>query len=326
MSSEELKIVVTGGSGFIGTNFIEYCVNKGHSVYNIDIKEPMNKTHLQYWIKVDINDFDSLNSELCKIQPDFIVHLAARTDLNGKTLDEYKTNTEGLLNLINVCNMLDNLKRVVFASSKLVCRNGYKPVNNTDYAPDTLYGESKAKGESIIYDKNSEKFSWVIIRPTSIWGPWFGEPYKDFFFKVKKRMYVHPKGADIKKTYGFVGNTVFQLYKILFAQNELVNKKTFYLGDYEPIKIKEWADIISNEFGVSKSIEVPLVMLRMLAKAGDLMKIIGFKRFPYSTFRLNNILADTTFDFSNLKCVCGELPYSLEEGVKITVKWMKEYC
>jgi nucleoside-diphosphate-sugar epimerase len=319
------NIVITGGSGFIGTNLVEYYVRKGYNVLNIDIKEPPNKNHISFWENIDINNYDILYKTLVDFKPNVIFHMAARTDLNGYRIEDYKTNIDGVKNLISACKKIPNLKRVIFASSKLVCRNGYVPNNDIDYCPDTMYGSSKVEGEKLIVNDKEINFSWVIVRPTSIWGPWFNEPYRNFFDKVNKGLYVHPKGINARKTYGFVGNTVYQLDKIMFSCDTLVDKKIIYLGDYEPIEIKHWADLISKEMGVRRPIEVPIFLLKSLGKVGDFFKLLGVNNFPYSSFRFKNILAETTFNLSNLYHICGELPYDLKMGVEETVKWLRDH-
>ena len=71
-----------------------------------------------------------------------------------------------------------------------VCGTGYMPKDFEDYAPHTLYGESKVETERRI-KKANPSYTWSIIKVTSIWGPWFGEPYDKFFHIVMNRMYFH---------------------------------------------------------------------------------------------------------------------------------------
>ena len=51
------KILITGGSGFIGTNVIEYLSSKNIKLLNIDINEPKIKNHFEFWREVDILDY-----------------------------------------------------------------------------------------------------------------------------------------------------------------------------------------------------------------------------------------------------------------------------
>jgi hypothetical protein len=57
------------------------------------------------------------------------------------------------------------------------------------------------------------------------------------------------------------------------------------------------------------------------ARIGDVINALGFRAFPFNSFRLNNVLTEYTFDFTNTREVCGELPYSLDEAAQITAEW-----
>ena len=55
---------------------------------------------------------------------------------------------------------------------------------------------------------------------------------------------------------------------------------------------------------------------------GDLAKLAGWRHPPLSSFRLNNMLTDATYDLDPI--IVGELPYTLEEAVQITVDWLRK--
>src|SRR6478609_1004800 len=117
-----MKILVTGGSGFIGTNLISFLIEKGHSVKNIDINPPRDKRLLESWSKIDICDRELLVPEVKNYNPDYIIHLAARTDLHEKVnIEGYAANMKGVANIMEAAAQLPGLKRIVVASSMLVC-------------------------------------------------------------------------------------------------------------------------------------------------------------------------------------------------------------
>ena len=99
------KILITGGSGFIGQNLIEYYLSK-YTLLNYDIKPPKIKNQKEIWCKGDILDFEKFKKTIFDFQPDYIVHLAARTDLNeNKDVLGYNANILGVENLINILNL-----------------------------------------------------------------------------------------------------------------------------------------------------------------------------------------------------------------------------
>ena len=316
------RIIITGGSGFIGTNLVEYFCSKNHEVINFDIKEPKNQQFIKNWIKGDVLNKDQVLSCFNEFNPEFVVHLAARTDLDeNKSIKGYASNTDGVQNMIDIINTFPNIKRTIYASSRMVCKIDYIPENFDDYCPPNLYGESKVIGEKKV--KAYANHDYVIVRPTSIWGPYFEIPYRTFFDTVRKGLFFLPKGHYPKKSFGFVLNTVFQLEKILFEPKENL-ELTYYLTDYPPLDLKEWSDLVSKEFGIKKTKELSMPILKIISKTGDLLQKIGWQNPPLTTFRLNNLITNMVYDTKSLEKLCGKLPYSLKEGVSITASWLKK--
>ena len=316
-----MKIVITGASGFIGANLLDY-LKERYEVLNFDNAQPLNVAQQDYWQQVDITNFDALDKVVCDFNPDYIIHLAARTDLHGKCVDDYAANTVGVENILKVAAKLPNLKKIIITSSMLVCHTGYIPKDQFDYAPTTIYGESKVLTEKIVWD-NKPQCDWAIVRPSSIWGPWFGDPYKNFFDMVMTKRYFHVGRRSCTKTYGYVENVVYQIERILFADTTDENNKVFYLGDIPATNIEEWANEIAGELGY-KIHRIPYWMLKFAAWGGDLLKLIGI-RFPMTSFRLKNMTTDNIVPLSNTSKIAPNPPCTRIEGVKRTLSWIKEY-
>ncbi|MCD6354997.1 MAG: NAD(P)-dependent oxidoreductase, partial [Prolixibacteraceae bacterium] len=231
------------------------------------------------------------------------------------------TNTLGTKNIIICANKIKNTKRVIYASSMLVCEIGYTPQSYSDYKPSTFYGRSKVQMEEII-KKTPQKYDWTIIRPTSIWGPGFGVPYRNFFDMVIKKQYFHIGTKACTKTYGYIGNVVHQIDSILNAPSEKIQGQVFYLGDYEPTNIKTWADEIGRELGI-KIKTIPYSLIKIAALSGDILKQVGVN-FPMTTFRLKNMTTDNVMDLSNTKELAPNFPFTRKEGIKKTLEWLKQ--
>lgn len=315
-----MNILITGGSGFIGTNLIKKLQKDSkYTLRSIDIAEPKVKQHRSIWHKVDIRDKEKLTSEIVSFSPDYVIHLAARTDLNGKTLQDYDANMQGVTNLLDALEKVPNLKQAVFASSMYVCEPGYMPMNFEDYAPHTLYGESKVETERRIKECNP-RYTWSIIRPTSIWGPWFGEPYNKFFHIVLRHMYFHMGKRACRKTYGYVENAIYEIMSIFVADAEKVNRKVFYIGDYEPYDITEWANEIAKESGIWIP-KIPYWCFKCAGWFGDLLKKFDIA-FPMTSFRLHNMTTDNVHNLEPIKAIAPNLPVSRIEGTKRTLDWI----
>ena len=314
------KVLITGGSGFIGTNLLLFLIEK-YEILNIDIRES-NLTELQkYTSIVDITNYENFRNVVIGFSPDYIIHLAARTDLNGKFIYDYSANTVGVSNLMKIIHELPKLKKLIVTSSMLVCHTGYYPKNQFDYAPNTLYGESKVETEKIVWD-NKPQCDWAIIRPTSIWGPWFGVPYRNFFDMVISCKYFHIGRKSCTKTYGYVGNAVYQIEQILFHETLNEDQKVFYIGDNPPTNIEIWANEIAAELNFDIK-RVPFWMLKIAAYFGDLLKLFNIT-FPMTSFRLKNMTTDNTIDLSETYKIAPNPPCSRIDGIKATLQWLKK--
>ena len=320
--SNNERILVTGGSGFIGTNLVDDLIKNDHNVLSVDIAGPRCSLHGGIWRNVDLRIRDNVFAIIKEFAPTQIYHLGAKTDLDSNDVADYSANTAGITNLIDACIEVGGVKRVIFASSRLVCKIGYEPKSDNDYCPTTAYGESKVSGEHIVREYANLPFDWVIVRPTSIWGPWFDVPYRLFFDHVKAGRYVHPMKMEIFKSFGFVGNSVFQLKQLMAAPSDAIAAKTFYIGDYVPIEVGDFAKKIAHEFGIKPPISVPLWVLSGAAKTGDLLVKLGYKNAPLTSFRLSNLKTEMIHNFTEISLITGQLPYTTDEGIRLTINWM----
>lgn len=316
------KILITGSSGFIGTNLIEYLKGlNAFEILSLDIAEPKISSQQSLWRDIDIRDKAELGKAVLDFNPDYVIHLAARTDLNGNILNDYDANIGGVSNLLEALEGVPNLRRVIFTSSMYVCEPGYMPRDFEDYAPHTLYGESKVETEKIVKAKNP-RYEWCIIRPTSIWGPWFGEPYNKFFHIVLNRMYFHMGSRACKKTYGYIDNTIYQIMSLLNADIERINRKVFYIGDYEPYDITAWANEIAGYAGL-KIPRIPYFCFKLAGWFGDFLKLFGIT-FPMTSFRLHNMTTDNIHNLEPIREIAPNLPVHRKEGTKRTLDWIKQ--
>lgn len=318
-----IKVLITGSSGFIGSHLVEEYIKNNCRVYGIDIKK--NKKNLNFFFyKCNVLNREKLLTHLKKIQPELIIHLAARTDLFGKKITDYKINYEGAKNIISVCNEVESIKRVIFASTLLVNKFPYITSKLHFYDPDTLYGESKVLMEKIIRTGKT-KFKWCIIRPTTIWGDLLQNHFKLFLSLIKKKLYFHIGKEKIYKSYGYVKNTSFQIYKLSLARNLFFDKKTYYLHDYKPLCINDFADKISLFFNKKKNKTFAVIIGNFFSIIGDIIVKLGFVNFPLQSRRFKNIRASFILNSEKLKKVCGMLPYNENQSLYNFLKSYKNY-
>ncbi len=317
------RILITGGSGFIGTNLVQYLLDKNLIFLNVDIRQPLNYAHNRFWVQGDILNESQIEQLFLDFQPTIVIHLAARTDLDEKkSLDGYRVNIQGTENILKCVGKTSSVRRIIITSIMLVCRLGYKPTSDEDYVAPNLYGQSKVMMEQIVR-KFGLPCTWFIIRPTTIWGPWNFRHRDEFFAVIQKGLYSHPGHKPIFKTYGFVGNMVYQIHRFLDLPDEDVHGRTFYVGD-PPMDFRTWVDKLSEGLYGKRARVVPRWVLRCIAFAGDLLVSIGIP-FPLTSFHLMNMITPLILDVDTTIKITGPLPYTMDEGVHMTIEWLRKY-
>lgn len=314
-----MRILITGGSGFIGTHLIENLFSWGKNVLNIDVKSPVISSHHDCWKECDILDRTALFSEFHNYRPTHVVHLAARTDMAGKDLDSYRSNTEGTFNVLEAVKSTASIERIIITSSQFVYQFSGKPKHAETYAPHTVYGESKVLTEK--YTREAD-FScvWTIIRPTNIWGPWHPRYPVEFWRVLKKGGYLHPGRKPVMRMYGYVGNVVDQILNIFKLAPEKVNGKVLYVGD-PAINLLDWVNGFSLALLGRDVTIVPRVAVRSLALVGDLFSTLDVS-FPITSSRYRSMTVDNEVSMEETFALLGPPLYSLQEGIDETVKWL----
>jgi len=318
------KILVTGSSGFIAKPLILSLLKnkKVQFIYGVDLKRGGLKNPKFKEFIIDICNKKNLDVFFNENKITHIVHLAARTDLNGKRLIDYKANFLGLKNLCE-CILELNIENAIFASTQLVNAIGDKTSNILDHKPDTAYGYSKSIGEFIVSSMLNEK-NWTIFRPTTIWGPGMSLHYKNFLSLLEKNKYFNIGRKKCFKNFGFIDNAVKQLEYLLLSKDKLFFQKTIYLCDRRPIEIKKWAIDLALELGANKPITFPYFFANMLAQVNEVSSKILFSKakylIPLTNRRLKNITTAYQFESEDLWNSCPP-SVSYSEAISRTIVW-----
>jgi nucleoside-diphosphate-sugar epimerase len=313
------RLLVTGGSGFIGTAVVDRFTKAGWTVFNLDKAAPKLSEHSAYWQNLDLLDGAAVTAAVKTAAPTHVIHLAARTDTDSDVLDDYRENTEGTRNLLDALAGQPDLRVTVLTSSQYVLRPGLQPRDDEHFDPHTVYGQSKVLTEQSL---RSAKLAgdWVIVRPTNIWGPWHPRYPREFWRTLSRGLYLHPSGGPIPRSYGYVGTVAAQFESILTAPAGALAGRVFYLGD-PAVMLEDWVNGFSVALKGRPVRVVPRGVLKVLARAGDVVQRLGGKA-PLTSSRLTNMIEphiapmDATFE------ALGPPAYTLQEGIDETVDWL----
>lgn len=189
-----MKIIVTGGLGFIGINLITKLLkNKNNFVINIDKestyssknKELIFKKNEKYkFIKIDIANINRLRIKIKKFNPDIIFHLAAEShvDRSISNPDDFiYSNIVGTYNLLKISTELYNTNNKfkflfvstdeVYGSLTLNDKKSFKEISN--YKPNSPYSASKASADLIVRSWNKTyNLPTITTHCSNNYGPW----------------------------------------------------------------------------------------------------------------------------------------------------------
>ena len=318
-----MKVLVTGSSGFIGSALVRALAADRVSVAALDRNPSKAIEGLAAAYVCDILDADRLRFYVKEFSPEIIVHLAARADLDGSTIQGYAANVDGVRNLLGAMREAGTVRRAIWTSSQMVCRPGYVPRDQMDYQPHTIYGQSKVLTEKIVREEDSAGLEWCLVRPTTVWGPGMSAHYRRLLHMIARGRYFHVGHGPYFKSYGYIDNVVHEYRQVMRASAEQIHRRTFYLADYEPIDLVAWCDAFQRALGGPPIRHMPRALAITLARCGDAINMAGLRTFPFNSFRLNNVLTEYRFDMSATETICGPLPVNFHEGVAKTAKWFQ---
>ncbi len=174
-----MKILVTGGAGFIGSHIVDKYISIGHKVFIIDnlssgFKKNLNKKAKFY--KADIRDLSSIKKILNKEKPQIVNHHAAISEVVKSLRDPhltYETNILGTANLL-LASGESGIKKFIFISSGgAVYGNPKKlPVKEDSLLkPLSPYAFSKYLGEKFVeFYSGVFGFDYLIFRYANVYG------------------------------------------------------------------------------------------------------------------------------------------------------------
>jgi len=177
-----MKVLVTGGAGFIGSHLVDRLLAQGHEVYVLDDMSGGYSENLPQEAKVIVIDLrNARRAKVCieQIKPEIIYHLAADAAENKAQFSPIEVTSRNWNAFINVLTPAINngLKRFIFTSSIAVYGHGpkwgKKPFHESDFCqPADLYGITKlACEESLKVLSKVHGFEYVIVRPHNVFGP-----------------------------------------------------------------------------------------------------------------------------------------------------------
>ena len=175
-----MKIMITGGAGFVGSHLAEYLLKKHHEIIVCTKTSVKNVENIKKKIelkKIDVTNYTKLEKFIIKKKPDVIIHLAGNTS-HSKSFEspfnDLDSNTKSTLNILEIIRkVLPKCKFILGSTFVVIGKPKKLPVNElTECNPTTLYGVNRLAGEyytkiyNQVYGINTN-----IFRITNSFGP-----------------------------------------------------------------------------------------------------------------------------------------------------------
>lgn len=313
-----MKVLVIGGSGFIGTRLLDLLTTTdGIQVINYDIN--VSKKYPECTILGDVRDNKALIEATRGV--DVIYNLAAEHADNVTPTSLYhQVNVGGAKNIVHAANV-NMVKKIVFTSTVAIYGlDRGTPDENVEPQPFNEYGQSKLEAEKIFdtwFNENRDR-TLVTIRPAVVFGEDNrGNVYNLINQIVSKRFLMIGDGQN-RKSMGYVGNVSD------FLKDQLRKSKGHYVYNYADkadLSASEIVSIVKEEMNIPGSnVSVPYNIGLLGGHVFDIFSKLTGKKFPVSTVRIKKFCADTTIDSSAALASGFKPPYSLEEGLRRMIR------
>jgi len=315
---ENLNILITGGSGFIGTRLAENLLADGHVVKIYD--KIQSKKYPKLTTIGDVLDKEAL-TKACK-DIDIIYNLAAEHADNVTPLSLYdEVNVGGAENIIIVAKA-NYIKKIIFTSSVAIygldkgeCNETYEP------NPFNEYGRSKLKAEEVFikWQKEDSSHMLFMLRPSAI----FGESNRGNIYNLLKQVhsgkFLMVGKGDNKKSIGYVGNIAAFL---TYLAEHKTAMEVYNFSDKPDMTSHEMVDFIQKELGRKNKIPtIPYTLGLLGGYAFDLLSKLTGKKFAVSSIRIKKFTADTAINTDKLQNSSFKPPFTLQEGLSKTIKF-----
>ncbi len=324
-----MKVLVTGGGGFIGRHLVIRLLARGDTVrcmFHSTRQKALIDQLKQLGAEIIFGDLASLRDWRDVLDGiERVYHVAAATRARSRA-EYYKSNLDGTLNLAKACITLGTqIDRFLFVSSLAAVgpsRNGTLMDESAPYHPVSEYGKSKMLAEQRLLDL-ADRLPVTIVRPSAVYGP--GERDLYSYFQLMK--------YHLLPLIGFNGKRVNLVYSddvvngiITAASSPSTIGKAYFLADGRDYKSSEVGKQIGSVMGIRPfTIRLPHSLAFLIGAVSEVMGKIMRRPIFFNIQKAREVVQDSwTCSIRNAKKDFGFSPnVDLREGLRRTYEWYK---
>jgi nucleoside-diphosphate-sugar epimerase len=312
-----MKVLVVGGSGFIGTRLIDVLIERGHTVTNFDTL-PSRATPTHH-VTGDVRDAAALTTAAAG--HDAIINLAAahRDDVHPVSLYT-EINVDGARAVCEAASAA-GIARMVFTSS--VAIYGLDKVNPTEeFEPDPFneYGRTKLAAEKVFtaWASADDSRSLAIIRPSVIFGEGNRGNVHTLAAQVASGRFIQVGNGRNRKSMSYVGNIVEFLADSLKTP---AGVRITNFADKPDLTTTELVALLRETLGRTRgsNVRLPLAVGVFAGHCFDALGRLTRRQFAISAIRMRKFAAETTVGTDRLEATGFRPRYTLQESLVRTL-------
>jgi nucleoside-diphosphate-sugar epimerase len=323
-----MRILVTGGSGFVGSHLVRRLLSRGHQVTSLDKNPGLFDDELRAagatLIAGSVTEPDDL--DLVMQGCELVYHLASPFgDILQPNQAYWDIEVNGTRNVLEA-GTRHQVRRMVHCSTQGVHGIIDRPPGdeNSPLAPRDYYCYSKAEGERVCHEYISRGMDVVIVRPTSVYGPGDIRGWLKLYRMVASGWFLMIGDGQTLNHPVYVENLV-DVFE-LAAENPSARGRVYLAGDDEPVTLTQ----LVSQVGVAVGSPVRIVRFPwyQLAWWGSCVIEILFKALgitpPVFRRRLSWFKTNRAFRIDRAKSELGYRPrVPLNEGLARTAYWYR---
>lgn len=262
-----MKILVTGGLGFIGHYVVHDFEQLGHQVAVVDNQTTQDHAST-HWLKIvharrqhitspiyhcDISDVGGMTTVFAQVRPDLVIHLASTPRQQSVDQDPQaaaKTMIQGLINVLEISQQYQ-VQRFVFVSSSMVYGDFHNPAKETEVCrPMGQYGIMKMAGELLVKDyARRTGFDHVILRPSAVYGArdHWDRVIAKFLLNAMRDEPITVRGIHERLDFTHVGDTARGIVDAALSDN--TSNKVYNITHGQSRSLLEAAEIVIQVVG-----------------------------------------------------------------------------
>jgi len=328
-----MKVLVTGGGGFLGSAICRQLMARGDEViaYQRSASDELEKLGIRV-IQGSITDADLLNTALKGV--DAVIHTAAKAGIWGPYDEYFRPNVTGTENVINGC-LKNGIRKLVFTSSPSVTHADGDVEGGDESLPyaehyNSPYPATKALAEQMVMAANCPKLHTVSLRPHLIWGPGDNHLLPKLLESAKSGKLKLPGPDKLIDTIYIDNAAKAHLLALdrLQSDPEIIGGKTYFVSNDEPLPQSQIIGGLLQAAGLE--VDIQPISPRIAIAAGTLLetgwKLLRLKSEPPLTrWSAEHLSTAHWYDISAAKRDLGyKIEVSIAEGMEALSASLKE--